>query len=157
MTLATFIKLLDDRGFVDLDSIPNEDEVGFLNRLRTQKYVYLAKYYGLSLPFTYSIYRYGPYSSSLARAYYSLAVNGEQFNQECTVPLPNTFNQEKFLNLISDKDEAWLEIATTLLDQKSRFVDYDDLIGHVETIKCDYSVDYITHVLTNLIDEKLIS
>lgn len=156
MALDSFAMLLEESGLLYLDAIPNEDEVGFENRLRFQKYVYIARSYGLDLGYNYSIYRYGPYSPDLASDYYALAESGERFPYE-QYPLPETFNSAGFLNLVTGKSANWLEIAATLLDQHTRFSNNLQLIDHVEAIKCDYSHDYIGSVLGDLRTANLVS
>ncbi len=101
--LLSFIRMLEERGIFrfDLDS--------FESRLRLQKYVYLARPFGLRLGYGYSLYIRGPYSPELARDYYALSgdVEGE--------PLPEGFRAEEFLEFVRGRDERWLEAASTLL------------------------------------------
>jgi uncharacterized protein YwgA len=156
MTLAPFVALLERHGLINLDAMPHEDKEGFENRLRLQKYVYLVRHYGLDLGYHYGIYRYGPYSSALASDYYALAEDVTRYELELGRHLP-PFNVNGFFNLVSGKSTNWLEIAATLLDQKPRFNTSESLINHVESIKCDYSSEYITDVLNDLQHANLIS
>ncbi len=146
--LASFLEFLEGAELITLDNIPNEDDAGFDTRFRIQKYVYLAKFFELDLGYNHGMYRYGPYSRRLADDYYSLTADGEV--------LPNTFDSIGFLNLIRDRDSGWLEIATTLLDQKPRFINNNDLVNHTESIKCNYALEYIRDVLVDLRNEELI-
>ena len=150
--LSGFLHFLNSEELISAADIPNDDDAGFENRFRTQKFVYFAKYFGLNLGYGHSMYRYGPYSSSLASDYYGITENLEDVEVN---PLPNEFNSEGFLNLVNGRDDGWLEIASTLLDQKPRFTEDRNLVEHVESIKCDYSVDYIQEVLNNLREHNL--
>ncbi len=62
-----------------------------------------------------------------------------------------------FTNLVKSRDTNWLEIASTILEQKSRFDNENELVKHVECIKCDYSLDYIKKVFKDLKSAKLVS
>ena len=145
--LSEFLHFLDDKKLISVDDIPNDDGVGFTNRFRIQKFVYLAKYFGLDLGYGHSMYMYGPYSSKLASDYYEIT---KDFKKDKTGELSTKFNSDGFVNLVKDKDDGWLEIATTLLDQKPRFIEDSKLVNHVESIKCNYTVEYIQNVLNNL-------
>jgi uncharacterized protein YwgA len=149
--LASFVSFLEDSHLIDFSVIQDEDDNGFVNRLRMQKYVYLAKYYGLDLGYSYTMYRYGPYSPDLTTAYYSLA-DSSYTSQD----LPNTFKAQDFVSLVDNKDEHWLEIATTLLHQHKRVSDKEALVKRVESIKCSYSIDYIRGVLNDLSQKNLV-
>jgi uncharacterized protein YwgA len=149
--LASFVSFLEASNLINFSIIQDENDKGFVNRLRIQKYVYLAKYYGLDLGYSYTMYRYGPYSPDLTAAYYSLA----DFNYQ-TQELPATFNAQEFVSLVSNKDENWLEIATTLLHQYKKVSDKDALVKRVESIKCNYTADYIRGVLIDLTQNNLV-
>ena len=146
--LASFVSFLEDSQLIDFNVIQDEDDNGFVNRLRMQKYVYLAKYYGLDLGYSYTMYRYGPYSPDLTSAYYNLAESDYTIQD-----LPTTFKAPEFVNLVGDKDENWLEIATTLLHQAKKIPDREALVKRVESIKCSYPIEYIRGVLTDLTRE----
>jgi len=141
--LPTFIKFLEDNRLL------NFNEFRFNTRLKIQKYVYLSRRFGLDLGYDYSMYRYGPYSPSLADAYYELAENTEQASRH-NVPLPGSFDQEGFLRLVDGKSDGWLEVAATLADLRGRFADDATLVTHVESIKCNYTMDFIGTVLRDL-------
>lgn len=151
-TLSDFVSFLEDHNLIDF-SVIQDEEGGFVNRLRMQKYVYLAKYYGLDLGYSYTMYRYGPYSPDLTAAYYSLS---DDANPHTVHEMPVSFRTGEFVNLIYGKDENWLEIATTLLEQNKRIQDKELLVQRVETIKCSYPIEYIRKVLSDLVRENLI-
>lgn len=154
--ISPFIKLLENKGLLTFDVL-GDNEDNFINRLRIQKYVFLAKFYGLDFGYGHSMYKRGPYSPSLAMKYYELAENPKVYEKEAKHPLPKSFDSENFLNLVRSKDANWLEIASTLLEQKSRFDNENDLVKHVECIKCDYSLDYIKKVFKDLKSAKLVA
>ncbi|MGI0027086.1 MAG: hypothetical protein ACREAD_04515 [Nitrosopumilaceae archaeon] len=154
--VASFIKFLEDKGLLTFNVI-GEDEESFVNRLKIQKYVFLAKYYGLNFGYGHSMYRYGPYSPSLAADYYKLAESSKMYNTESKESLPKLFDSNNFMSLVKEKDTSWLEIATTLLDQKNRFENENELVKHVERIKCDYPISYIKGVLKDLKSKNLMS
>ena len=148
--LASFIGFLHENNLIDFESVIDDTDGGFETRFRIQKLVYLSSHFGLNHGYHYNIYRYGPYSRSLADDYYTIGENPQDFEAEFNEPLPANFDYESFLRAVNDKDNNWLEIATTLLDQKPRFANDGDLINHVEIIKCDYSHEYIGTVLRDL-------
>jgi len=43
----SFLRFLEDKELATVKDIPNEDDSGFVNRFRIQKYVYLADRFGL--------------------------------------------------------------------------------------------------------------
>ncbi len=79
----------------------------FKSRLMLQKYVFIAKRFGLDLGYDYSLYIRGPYSRDLAYDYYHLPDESEE--------LPKSFKFEEFLSLVEGKDSEWLEVAATIL------------------------------------------
>ncbi len=110
--LDPFVTMLNNRGLITLNVAVNTEE-GFENRFKLQKYVFLAKYFGLDMGYNYSMYLYGPYSPDLAEDYYALA-NG--YSHEGTgFKLPNDFDESRFMDLVKGRSYEWLEIAATLL------------------------------------------
>mgnify|MGYP001626436240 CR=1 FL=1 len=98
--LSSFIKLLKDEGIFELNP---ED---FESRLNLQKYVFIARRFGLDLGYDFPMYIRGPYSPDMADDYYSLPSETE--------PLPE-FDKEGFLNLVKGKDFDWLDACATIL------------------------------------------
>jgi len=108
--LAGFIK--------SLESINFKFNVNrFDNRLKLQKFVYLAKRYGIDLDYNYNLYIHGPYSPELADDYYHM----EDDSPAESIELP-----EDFLRLIKGKSERWLEFAATLVMIKERYPELDE-------------------------------
>jgi len=102
----------------------------------------------IDLGYEHGIYRHGPYSPALASDYHDLAECPEAI--ATAARLPETFDRDRFLAVVGNKDEAWLELASTLIDQGPGFDNDDDLIRHVESIKCDYTIAQISDVLADL-------
>ncbi len=78
MKFQDFICFLNDNKMINIQSLMKDDENGIINRLKLQKYVFLAQ---TSLQnnfgYEYNIYRNGPYSPQLANYYYEeLDLNG---------------------------------------------------------------------------------
>jgi len=108
--LAGFVKALKKIGF-------NFNVNRFNHRLKLQKYVFLARRYGIDLGYRFNLYIRGPYSPELANDYYSLK---EDMPKE-HVDLP-----ENFFKLVKGKSERWLELAATLVMIKERYPDISD-------------------------------
>ncbi len=108
--LAGFVKALEKIGF-------NFNVRLFNNRLKLQKFVFLAKQYGIDLGYNFNLYIRGPYSPLLAEDYYRLSEEIEPIRVE----LP-----DDFLRLIKNKSERWLELASTVVMVKNRYPSIDD-------------------------------
>ncbi len=147
--LGSFIRFLGERGLLGLEKVTVEG-LDFDTRLRIQKYTYLAGNLGLKHGYNYSLYRYGPYSPSLADDYYALAEDPAKIATESRQQLAGELEQKRFLRLVRGRDSSWLEVASTLIDQNPRFRGDEGLVRHVERIKCNYSRDYIRGVLSDL-------
>lgn len=98
--LAAFVKTLDDRIGLEFTS------GSFEKRLKLQKLVYLAKYFGLDLGYDYNLYLHGPYSPSLADDYYSLPDAAEVDLTE--------LREDDFFDLVGDMDAGDLELVATI-------------------------------------------
>ncbi|MDQ2684429.1 MAG: hypothetical protein M3Y25_01135, partial [Thermoproteota archaeon] len=67
MKLKDFMCFLHENKLVDLHSLLKKDELGCINRLKLQKYVYLAQTcLNNDFGYEYSVYSNGPYSPELA-------------------------------------------------------------------------------------------
>ena len=112
--LKAFIKFLDaEAGF-------KFDVERFQHRLMLQKYVYIAKLFGLDMGYSPEIYLRGPYSPRLAKDYYALAKTGELYEGDYKRDLPE-LHARKYLSLIGGKDAEWLEVAATILSLYYRY------------------------------------
>lgn len=145
MTLANFLAFLDTNTLVNLNKIAEDSDEGFSNRLKTQKYVYLAKYFGLDFKYNYGMHLHGPYSRRLTGDYYQLGSSAA----DSTGTLDSIFNSERFLEVLKDKDENWLEIAATILHKRGT-VEEDSLLEYVSWIKCEHTGEFIDRVYSDL-------
>jgi len=132
--LKVFLRFLYINGIVDISKIHEDSDEGFINRLKIQKCVYLAKYYGLDLGYKYNMYMYGPYSADLSNEYYSviddiIAKKDYYYhnNNKEEVEELEGFDAKKFLVDIKNKDANWLELATTAINL-SRVFKGDELL-----------------------------
>lgn len=92
----------------------------FNERLKVQKAVFLLKRLGVN-PFTeysFSLYLHGPYSSELAKDYYNLS-------ESSSTAVQLGSNNKKILNWFTEKDDAWLEVASSIISVKERYAGVD--------------------------------
>jgi len=100
--LRAFLSWLKKEGVIDSSFNPKEN---FNDRLKLQKYVFIAKFFGMDFGYNFNLYIRGPYSVELANDYYKeLELENKTLN----------FNP-KFIKLVKGKSENWLEIASTIL------------------------------------------
>jgi len=153
--LKVFLIFLHKNGIIDIGKVDEENDEGFINRLKIQKCVYLAKYYGLDLGYEYNMYIYGPYSTELSNDYYSIINNIKDYNKEVN----EGFDSMNFLGVVKDKDAEWLEVAVTLLDLHVEYGrETEKLITRVYVMKDSrYSKEYIKSVYEELRRLKLIN
>ncbi len=107
--LASFIKFLEDEGILKFNIS------SFWHRLKLQKYVYIAGFFGFRHGYKYSMYIRGPYSVELADDYYELSRRGTVVEKEIE------FDKENFIDFVKNKDGTWLEIAATALSIMDRY------------------------------------
>ena len=133
MTLKEFVNFLNDENLIEIDNIADDDDTGFNNRLRIQKYVFISKYFGLELSYVFNMHLRGPYSKDLSQDYYKLdAVNDGNPN------IFDSFNKEDFLRLVKGRSDEWLELAATIL-QKKGTVNDNVLLDNVAWGKPDFT------------------
>ncbi|MEM2148974.1 MAG: hypothetical protein QXO46_03780 [Nitrososphaerota archaeon] len=147
--LAVFIRFLEDR----LGYVFNVEEE-FDKRFFLQKYVFLAKYFGLDLGYDYSLYIYGPYSRDLADDYYELT---------CLETLPKTglpsgFDAEGFIELVRGRDARWLEVAASILTVSESYPDLpeEEIYGILRMSKPWLTREYFKEVHKVLREKRLI-
>ena len=146
-TLASFVKFLEGEKLVEFDVLGDSDEC-FNNRLKLQKYVYIAQRLGLELPYKHSICLYGPYSETLRDDYYEMAENPDLYGG-ASPDLPPEFDRGEFLKIVKN-DPKWLEVATTLIDHNRGIRKHDELVDNVENTKNGVELQYIEDVLIDL-------
>lgn len=110
----------------------------FSERIRLQKYVFLAQRIGLVplVPLDYSMYIRGPYSSALADIYFNSA------SWDRPLFATQGFDPAQFIRTIGDRDVHWLEVAATILfvseytlSQYQGSFSVDDLVERVQRVK----------------------
>lgn len=82
----------------------------FEDRLRIQKYVFLADAFGVDPEYDYGIHLYGPYSPDLADDYYDDAFDSA-YDRASPV---SDFDRASFRALVAARDTDWLEYAATI-------------------------------------------
>ncbi|MDN5867934.1 MAG: hypothetical protein L0H55_11120, partial [Candidatus Nitrosocosmicus sp.] len=152
-----FLIFLNNNKLVDLHCIRDDSDIGFYNRKKLQKLVFLAQSrFNLPSNYTYDIYKHGPYSPSFTDDYYQM--NLDIINQK-TYSLPSDFDENRYATLFIDKDNNWLEVSTTTIElfDKNKDIKIKDLTSSVKYLKPQFSVPYITKVVNDLLREKLIT
>lgn len=152
--LKGFIRFLVDQGLVEFDIVDN-GEKQFVNRLKLQKYVFLAKRFGMPFDYRHGIYLYGPYSRKLAADYYTLARDSVQ-DDIYAAAIPDGFKKDDFMKSIHN-DPNWLEIATTLIGMNEHIEGRTALIDRVCRIKHGFGEKFIAGVLNDLEVRALVS
>lgn len=147
MELAGFLDLLNENGMIERAKITEDSDGGFSNRLKVQKYVYLAKYFDLGFPYEYEMHLRGPYSRQLTREYYRLDSNlARSSSKPHALDFPK---KDEYLALVKDKSESWLELATTILEKKDEY-GRDRLLDYIEMIKDGYPRSVMEQVLSEI-------
>lgn len=110
--LWSFIKFLEDNGVFkfDIDDIDS--------RLLLQKYVFLARFYGLDMGYDFNLYIHGPFSTELGRDMFMLKKYKSRLKKRSPKPLPEKFRIKDFLQDVMNKDKEWLWMMTTMLSIK---------------------------------------
>lgn len=108
-------------------------------RIRIQKFVFLAKYFGWNNTYSYNMYHHGPYSSVLADDYYSTEVF------ENTPLKIHNFNLNSFKQFVDNKSTEYLEAASTILYYKLFNPDFtlNDAVNKLSMIKPHISSDIV--------------
>lgn len=151
-----FLIFLNNNKLVDMHCIHDDNDNGFYNRKKLQKLVFLAQSrFQLPSKYIYDVYKFGPYSPDFTGDYYKIDL--DIFNQK-TYLMPESFDENRYTSLLIDKDVSWLEIATTAIDifDKNRKTTIENVINLTKNLKINYSINYITKVIYDLLREKLI-
>jgi len=123
----------------------------FEDRLRLQKYVYLADRYGLKSGYDFDMYLRGPYSPKLAEDYY------KPFDVENALPVE--FRSQDFIELVAGKDAKWLEIAASAVSvyeyNREKGVTREDIVNILKEIK-PWAENYVDKIIDDLIKANLI-
>ncbi|HSF51023.1 MAG TPA: hypothetical protein VLA74_09720, partial [Nitrososphaeraceae archaeon] len=142
----------------DLHSVLKKDEVGCINRLKLQKYVYLAQTcLNNDFGYEFSIYNNGPYSPELANYYYE-NMDSDRISNDLRKRKWNSDSDltKNFLTLFKEKELEWLIISSTLIDS-TNYLEYEqEILNKVYAMKSDYSKSYIDDVWNELKDNGLV-
>lgn len=153
--LASFVKFLETNKLLEFDILEKNDD-HFNNRLKLQKYAFIATHLGMPFKYNYGIYVYGPYSRDLAADYYELAREWCERGNKPFAVLPNEFNESRFLE-VNHNDPKWLEVAATIIDRNKKIKERDNLTENVWNIKSRFEKKFITKVLSDLEKHCLVS
>jgi uncharacterized protein YwgA len=100
----------------------------FDDRLRLQKYIFLAPSFGFEHCYSYGMHLRGPYSPSLAQDYYSDLTSIEPNKESIRL-----FDVASFVELVENKEVRWLEVAATLRAYVIRLENKETTMDLVET------------------------
>lgn len=113
--LSYFLTSLNEElGFSDTEDFKNKVHLknNLKFRIKIQKFVFLAKYFGWNNAYNYNIYHHGPYSPALADDYHSSEVF-ENYPLEI-----QNFDLDSFKEFVGNKSTDYLEAASTILYYK---------------------------------------
>lgn len=160
--LEGFMAYLEKNGLVRFD-MRNKDDAHFITSTnRLQRYVFLAKRFGLDMRYEYDMYLCGPQSTVLMGDYLSYSENhmanldGRMATTQISIRLPESFRSEEFLDFVRERDDDWLRIAATLMDRSVALPNRKDLIENIEWTTVNFSIEYITGVLDDLLAARMI-
>lgn len=152
--LLRFIKYLEREKLAELDILGDGDSC-FWNRFKIQKYAFLAKRFGLDLPYEHDIYLWGPHSQIMSAECRGLAENGDRYD-EAGSELPPQFRSGEFLDFVRNRSNEWLEIAATLLAVREDIPKRDELVEITEDGKIGITREFIDGTLRDLEGANLI-
>ena len=153
--LEGFMAYLEKNGLVKFD-LRNEGESGFNSRHRLQRYVFLAKHFGLDMHYEYDMYLYGPQSRALMGDYirytesHAGSPDGGMATAQIVVRLPESFRSEEFLDFVRGRDDEWLYMATLLMKRSKPIPNREDLLRNIEWTTIDIPMEYVEGVLDEL-------
>ncbi len=130
-------------------NVIGDTEEHFNNRLKIQKYVYLAKYFGLDLGYDFDMYLHGPYSSRLTSSYYDIARRNIDLRY-LEGNLDNSFKVNEFFNYVGNRDRKWLEVASTLLELSGYYSDKECLIEKTVNAKPHIERETVIRIVNEL-------
>ncbi len=142
--LTSFIEFLRVKGVHDFNL------KDFNSRLKLQKYVFIAKFFGLDMGYKFNRYVYGAYSPTLANDYYKLYEVGVGSGKH--VSLNPEFDSEGFVKLVKGRNKEWLEVASTILLVSEKTSKRDRIVEIVREIKSKFKEGYVKKVLSELVE-----
>ena len=152
--LPRFIKYLEKENLAEFDILGDGDSC-FWNWFKIQKYAFLAKRFGLDLPYEHDIFLWGPHSQIMADECGDLAENRDRYDG-ARPELPQEFRSGEFLDFVRGRSNDWLEIATTLLAVREKIPKRDELVEITEDGKIGFTREFIDGTLRDLEGANLI-
>ena len=146
--LPRFIKYLEREKLAELDILGDGDAC-FWNGFKIQKYAFLAKRFGLDLPYEHDVYLWGPHSQIMADECWDLAENRDRYDG-APPDLPREFRSGEFLGFVRGRSNGWLEIAATLLSAREFGSKRGDIVTSVEDTKVGFTREFIDAALRDL-------
>lgn len=139
--------------FEDSEDFKSKVESNLNFKIRIQKFVFLAKYFGWNNSYSYNLYRHGPYSPVLTENYYS----NDLFDYTPLKISDLDFNLLK--SFIKGKSIEYLESATTILLYKNfnENISLDTAIEKLGEIKTYISTQIVEKSYHDVKDFKLSS
>lgn len=137
--------------FEDSEDFKNKVESDLDFKIRIQKFVFLAKYFGWNNSYSYNLYRHGPYSPVLTGDYYS----NDLF--EYTPLEISDLDLDSLKSFIRNKSIDYLESATTILLYKQFLgnISLDSAIEKLGEIKSHISSEIVEESYYDVKDFKL--
>ena len=113
MKLQDFMSFLHENKMIDLSKLLSEDDIGCINRLKLQKYVYLAQTcLDNDFGYEFNMYNNGPYWPNLTNYYYEqIDVNRMSADVKTGNGVYDNNFANKFLALFKDKEPEWVVIS----------------------------------------------
>lgn len=141
--LSYFLNAMkDELNFNDADDFKNKVHLknNLEFRIKIQKFVFIAKYFGWDNTYNYNMYHHGPYSPALSDDYHSLEVF------ENTPLQIQNFNLDSFKRFVTNKSTDYLEAASTILYYKefNHYLTINDAINELNRIK--------PHIPSNIVE-----
>ena len=154
LVLPRFIKYLERENLAEFDILGDGDSC-LWNWFKIQKYAFLAKRFGLDLPYEHDIYLWGPYSQIMGDECWDLAENRDRYDG-ARPELPQEFRNDEFLDFVRGRSNDWLQIATTLLDMREYISKRGDLVENTESINMGITREFVDGTLRDLESANLI-
>ena len=137
----------EELGFDDAEDFKNKVHLknNLEFRIRIQKFVFLARYFGWNNAYNYNMYPHGPYSLMLADDYYS-----NEIFENSPLNIIN-FDLTSFKKFINNKSTDFLEATSTILYYKEFQSDFtiNNAVAELNSIGPHIS----TNIIENAYDE----
>lgn len=145
----------DELDFNDAEDFKNKVHLknNLKFRIKIQKFVFLAKYFGWDNTYNYNMYHHGPYSPALSDDYHSTDIFENTF-----LEIQN-FDLDSFKDFIGNKSTDYLEAASTILYYKrfNHCLTINDAINELKRIKPHIHQNIVETAYNDVKGFKLIS